>query len=61
MADVSNMSIFNDFDEIITCSKDTFHGGYKVIFMVTIDSTTAYYHESTLSTGKNVLENDTET
>ena len=60
LADVSYLSIFNDFDETVTYSKDMFHGWIIDYFsVVTIDSTKADNHESTLGTSTNDLENDT--
>ena len=60
LADVSYMSIFNDFDESVTYGKDMLHGRILDGFsMVTIDSTTADNHDSTLRTGINDLENET--
>ena len=57
LADVSHMSIFNDFDET---DRNVFHGRIIDDFsMITVDSTTADNHESTLSTGTNDLWNDT--
>ena len=54
------MSIFNDFDEIVTYCKDMFHGRIMNDFSVLIiDSTTADNHASTLGTGTNDLEKDT--
>ena len=59
-ADVSYMSIFNDFDEAVRYDKDMVHGRIIDDFsMVTIDSVTTDNHESTLGTGSNYLENDT--
>ena len=57
LADVSHMSIFNDFDED---DKDENHG--RIIdqyTMITVDSAPADNHESTLGTGTNDLGNDT--
>ena len=52
LQDVSYMSIFNDLDETVTCGNDMFHGRIIDNFsMVTIDSTTADIHETTLDTG----------
>ena len=57
LADVSNMSIFNDFDET---DRDEFHGRIIDQFsMITVDSAPADKHESTLGTGTNDLEDDT--
>ena len=51
------MSIFNDFDEN---DRDMFHSRIIDDFsMITLDSTTADNHESTLGTGTNDLGNDT--
>ena len=62
LADVSYMSIFNDFDGTVTYGKDMFYGRKIDDFsMVTINSTTADIHGSTLGTGSNDLENDTGT
>ena len=59
LADVSYMSIFNDFDETVTHDRDMFHGRIiDYISMITIDSTTADNHECNLGTGTNDLEND---
>ena len=50
------MSIFNDFDET---DKDEFHGRIIDQFtMITVDSTPADNHESTLGAGTNVLGNN---
>ena len=58
MAEVSYMSIFNDFDET---DRDMCHGRITDDFsMIIIDSTTADNHGSTLHTGTNDLRNDTE-
>ena len=57
LADVSHMSIFNDFDET---DKDEYHGRIIDQFtMITVDSAPADNHESTLGTGTNDLGNDT--
>ena len=57
LADVSYMSIFNDFDET---DRNVFHGRIIDDFsMIKVDSTTADNHESTLSTGNNDLGNNT--
>ena len=57
LADVSHMSIFNDFDET---DKDEYHGRIIDQFtMITVDSAPADNHESTLGTGNNDLGNDT--
>ena len=57
LADVSHMSIFNDFDET---DKNEFHGRIIDQFsMITVDSAPADNHESTLGTGTNDLGNDT--
>ena len=57
LADVSHMSICNDFDET---DRDEFHG--RIIdqfFMITVDSAPAAdNHESSLDTGTNYLGND---
>ena len=54
LADVSHMLIFNDFDD------DEYHGRIIDQFtMITVDSTPADNHESTLGTGTNDLGNDT--
>ena len=53
---MSHMSIFNDFDE----TDDKYHGRIIDQFtMITVDSTPADNHESTLGTGTNDLGNDT--
>ena len=57
LADVSHMSIFNDFDET---GSNVFHG--RIIYdisMITVYSTTADNHENTLSTGTNDFGNET--
>ena len=57
LADVSHMSIFNDFDET---DKDEYHGRIIDQFtMITVDSAPADNHESTLGIGTNDLWNDT--
>ena len=57
LAEVSHMSIFNDFDET---DKDEYHGRIIDQFtMITVDSAPADNHESTLGTGTNDLGNDT--
>ena len=57
LADVSHMSIFNDFDET---DKDEYHGRIIDQFtMITVDSAPADNRESTLGTGTNDLGNDT--
>ena len=57
LPDVSHMSIFNDFDET---DRNVFHGRIIDDFsMITVDSTTADNHKSTLGTGTNDLGNDT--
>ena len=57
LADVSHMSIFNDFDET---DRDEFHGRIIDKFsMITADSAPADNHESTLGTGTNDFGNDT--
>ena len=57
LADVSYMSIFNDFDET---DRDVFQGRIMYDFsMITVDSTTGDNHENTLGTGTNDLGNDT--
>ena len=54
LADVSHMSIFNDFGEI------EFHGRIIDQFsVITVDPAPADNHESTLGTGTNDLGNDT--
>ena len=56
LADVSHMSIFNEFDEI---DRDEFHSRIIDQFsMITVDSTPADNHERTLGTGTNDLGND---
>ena len=56
LADMSHMSIFNDFDEM----DDEYHGRIMDQFtMITVDSAPADNHESTLGTGTNDLGNDT--
>ena len=57
LADVSHMSIFNDLDET---DREECHG--RIIdqcTMITVDSTPADNHESTLGTGTNDYRNDT--
>ena len=57
LADVSHVSIFNDFDETVN---NEFHGRIIDQFsMITVGSTTADNHDSILGTGTNDLENDT--
>ena len=57
LADVSHMSISNDFDET---DKDEYHGRIIDQFtMITVDSAPADNHESTLGTGTNDLGDDT--
>ena len=57
LADVSHMSLFNDFDE---SDRDIIHGRIIDEFsMITVDSTVADNHESTLGTDTNDLGNDT--
>ena len=57
LADVSYMSIFNDFDET---DREEYHGRIIDQFtMITVDSTPADIHESTLGTGTNDLGNVT--
>ena len=57
LVDVSYMSIFNDFDE---ADRNVFHDRIINKFsIITIDSTTADNHKSTLGTGTNDLGNDT--
>ena len=59
LADVSYMSIFNDFDET---DRDEFHGRLIDQFsMITLDSAPADNQESTVGTGPNDLGNDTRT
>ena len=57
LADMSHMSIFNDFDE----TDDDYHGGIIMdkFPMITVDSAPAYNHKCTLGTGTNDLGNDT--
>ena len=57
LADMSHISIFNDFDE----TDDEYHGGIIMdqFTMITVDSAPADNHESTLGTGTNDLGNDT--
>ena len=57
LADVSHMSIFNDFDET---DRDEFHGRIIEQFtMITVYYAPANIHESTLGTGTNDSGNDT--
>ena len=57
LADISHISIFNDFDET---DRDEFHGRIIGQFtMIMVDSAPADNHESTLGTGTNDLGNDT--
>ena len=57
LADVSHMSIFNDFEET---DREECHGRIIDQFtMITVDSTPADNHESTLGTGTNDFGNDT--
>ena len=57
LADVSHMSIFNDFDET---DKDEYNGKLIDQFtMISVDSAPADNHESTFGTGTNDLGNDT--
>ena len=57
LADVSHMSVFNDFDET---DINEFHGRIIDQFsMITVNSAPADNHESTLGTGTNGLGNDT--
>ena len=57
LADVSHMSIFNDFEET---DKDEYHVRIIDQFtMITVDSTPADNHESTFGTCTNDLGNDT--
>ena len=59
-ADESYMSIFNDFEETVTYDMDMFHGRIINDFsMITVDSTTADNHESTLGIGTSDFWNDT--
>ena len=54
------MSIFNDLDEIVTYGKDMFCSRIiDGLSVITIDSSTAANHESTLGNGTNDLGNDT--
>ena len=57
LADMSHMSIFNDFDE----TDDDYHGGIIMdkFTMITVDSAPADNHKSTLGIGTNDLGNDT--
>ena len=60
LADVSYLSIFNDFYEPVTYDRDMFHGRIIDDFpMITVDSTTVDNHESTLVSGTNDLDDDT--
>ena len=59
LAQVSFMSICNDFDETVTYGKDMYHGRIIDDFSITIDSSTVDNHASTLGIGTNDLENDT--
>ena len=57
LAGVLHISIFNDFDET---DREECH--CRIIYqftMITVDSTPADNHESTLGTGTNDLGNDT--
>ena len=57
LAGVSHMPIFNDFDET---DREECHGRIMNQFtMITVDSTPADNHESTLGTGTNGFGNDT--
>ena len=57
LADVSHMSIFNDFDET---DRNEFHGRIIDQFStITVDSVPPDHHECTLGTGTNDLGNDT--
>ena len=57
LADVSHISIFNDFD---VTDRNEFHVRIIDQFsMITVDSVPADNHESTLGTGTNDLGNDT--
>ena len=57
LADVSDMSVFYDFDET---DRDEFHGRIIDQFsIITVDSAPADNHESTLGTGTNGFGNDT--
>ena len=57
LADVSHMSVFNDFDET---DRNEFHGRIIDQFsMITVESAPADNHERTLGTGTNDLGNDT--
>ena len=59
LADVSHMSIFNDFDET---DRNEYQGRIIDQFsMITVDSAPADNHESTLGTGTNDVGNDTRT
>ena len=56
LADMSHMSIFNDFDE----TDDEYHGRIiDQLTIISVDSTPVDNHEGTLGTGTNDLENDT--
>ena len=57
LADVSHMSIFNDFDET---DRNEFHGRIIDQFsMLTVDSAQVDNHESTMGTNTNDLGNNT--
>ena len=57
LADVSDMPLFNDFDDTL---RNVFHGRIIDEFsMITVDSATADNHETTLGSGTNDLGNDT--
>ena len=62
LADVSYMSIFNDFDKAVTYDRDMIHDRKIADFfsMLIIDSTIAHKHKSIVGTGTNDLVNDTE-
>ena len=57
LADVSHMSVFNDFDE----TDNDYHGGIimEKFTMITVDSAPADNHKNTLGIGANDLGNDT--
>ena len=57
LADMSHMSIFNDFDD----TDDDYHGGIVMdkFTMITVDSAPADNHKCTLGIGTNYLGNDT--
>ena len=58
--DVSYMSMFGDFEETVTNDRDMFHSRIiDDISMITVYSTTADNHASTLGTGTNDLGDDT--